>query len=74
MKKLDDISFSEKSDKSGTITFGPQGEESFFGDDNLFDGRLARTSGAGAPKALKLEMIENVKEVYNILRNLNQMR
>ena len=61
LRSLSDVSLSEKSDKSGTITFGQENQMmSFFGGNN-FPGMV----GSNVPK---FELIDNAKEVYDQLR------
>jgi hypothetical protein len=61
LRSLSDVSLSEKSDKSGTITFGQENLMlSFFGGNSF--------PGMGGSNVPKFELIENAKEVYNQLR------
>ena len=59
---MTDLSLSEKSDSSGTITFGQENQwASWFGAGSF--------PSMGGPKTPKIELVQNVKEVYNIIRN-----
>lgn len=60
LKTATDISLSEKSDKSGTITFGQDNRPAF-----MFSNSFP---GAGTPLVPKFELIENAKNVYAELR------
>jgi hypothetical protein len=58
---LTDVSLKEKSDLSGTITFGYENQTAnFFGGNSFL--------GMGVNNAPKFELIENAKDVYNKLR------
>lgn len=58
---LTDVSLKEKSDLSGTITFGHENQTAnFFGGNSFL--------GMGVNNAPKFELIENAKDVYNKLR------
>ncbi len=58
---LTDVNLTEKSDLSGTITFGHENQfANFFGGNSL--------PGMGGSTAPKFELIENAKDVYNKLR------
>lgn len=60
LKSISDVSLSEKSDKSGTITFGQENPMmSFFGGNSF--------PGMGGYSAPKFELIESAKDVYNTL-------
>lgn len=58
---LTDVSLTEKSDLSGTITFGPENQMANFFGGNSFP-------GMGGNNVPKFELIENAKVVYNKLR------
>jgi hypothetical protein len=53
LRNLGDVSISERADESGTITFGSQS--------------FSRWSRSSRYKALAFEMIENVRNVYNLI-------
>lgn len=62
LRTLTDISFSERSDGSGCITFGPS-PFPFFGS---FSGN--GWPGAGRYSPPSFDLLDNVKEVYNTIR------
>lgn len=61
LSTLSDVSLTEKSDFSGTITFGQESQAA-----NIFGG--SSFPGMGGNNVPKFEFIENAKEVYNQLR------
>jgi hypothetical protein len=61
LNSLSDVSLSEKSDKTGTITFGQENQWMSFFRSNSFPGM----GGSNVPK---FELIEIAKEIYNLLR------
>ncbi|MBL7764696.1 MAG: hypothetical protein JNJ58_01280 [Chitinophagaceae bacterium] len=63
IKTLPEISYTENADLSGTITFGP-----LIPDQNRIKGMIPGTLNAGS----KLEMIPDVKAVYDLLIRLQK--
>jgi hypothetical protein len=62
LKTLSDISISEKTDGTGTITFGPTNPMSFW-----FSGTA--WPGSGRYSSPSFSMIENAKQVYDTIRS-----
>jgi len=60
LRTLSDISLTERADKSGTITFGPQHPMAW--------GMPAGWPGAGQYVAPAFDMIDGAKEVYDLIR------
>jgi hypothetical protein len=66
LRTMTDISLSEKSNKSGTITFGQENALLSFFNANSFPGM------GGGSNVPKFEFIENAKDVYNQIRDLQK--
>ena len=66
LRTLSDLSLREKRDKSGTITFGPSHPMSWM----WYWCSFPPCCGMGHPTAF--EMIENAKDVYNLIRDAQQ--
>ena len=62
LRTLTDVSLTERSDGSGTITFGPTYMMNAFSRGNFYPGR-----GGYAPPSF--DLIEHAKDVYDIVRN-----
>ena len=67
LRTLTDVSLTERGDGSGTITFGPQFPYPFGRQGNI--GGWPGSSQYAAPA---FDLVENVKEAYNAIRQAQQ--
>lgn len=64
LRQLSEIALDAKADNSGTITFGSPGPYSYMGDSSW--------PGAGRYGTPRFEMIDSVREVYDIIQTAQQ--
>jgi hypothetical protein len=67
LRTLTDVSLTERGDGSGTITFGPQFQYAFGRQSNI-----GGWPGSGQNAAPAFDLVEHVKEAYDIIRRAQQ--